>query len=949
MRPQTRGTVASAQVRPYVAERQDAWLARSRQSQPPHPGGIVVTDIGSRLRKALAGRYEVLEQVEEGGMALVFRARDLQAGTDVAIKVLRPELGSSVAAERFLQEVRISEALEHPRIAPVFDTGVANDLLYFVMPFVEGETLRQHLDRLGPLGVEEALSITEEIGDALDYAHSAGFVHRDVKPENIMCGPNGWMLMDFGVARALSTAGGDPLTVSGHSVGTPQYMSPEQGAGDRRVDARSDQYSLACLLFELLVGEPPFTGPTAKAVIARHIAATPPSASVVRPGISPGVAWALQRALSKNEADRFATISEFLGALRRPPPVATSTGLRWPRVAALVAIGLLVVVGTWALLREPGPLDPSRVMVFPPLDGDAQTGVSEQVANYIGYVLEGTDPLRWEEARDWVESGTNMAGFGHSDRVGVARQARARYFIDGTIIRGPDSITVIQRLVDADTRAVIGRSGASAPAGGSEARLGARAVGELLVDIIEPGRRVDLGVLTERSPAAIAHFYQGELAYRQTHFADALSHYQAAVAGDSLFAIAAVKGAMAAAWPNVEVQAAIDLADLAIRHDSLLPMKYRGFARGVRDYQVGRVEDALSHLLQTVVDFPDWAEGHMALGEVFYHMAPDRADLDSLARAAFSDAAAADSVFMPPFYHLAEMQVRSGDLPGARTAIRHLEAVNPNPVMSLQLRLMLECAESGPGAVPWSAVADTAAYAVLSAAQAMSAAEALRPCAEAGADATLRPGSPEAWGAFLVLQSVLLAEGRVEGLLSLLNSDRVEALPVGYVLLVDAAVDPRLAEAADSVYDSLPADHSALPSPYLWMMLQWTQASGRTDDTRSIAQTLRARSASGERMERLLGDIAAARLAVAEGEAGRALDLLESLQPTGSAGDLVWGLWEPLVAERLLLAQLLLQMDSTLAASSLLRRDLGHRSIADVLFAPVRARLVAQSRTVVGP
>jgi serine/threonine-protein kinase len=899
-----------------------------------------MSDVADRIAGALAGTWEVLGIAGEGGMAVVFRARGVSDGSDVAIKVFRPELSSRLAEARFQREVEIARELSHPGIVAVIESGVADGLLYFVMPYIEGETLAKRIDREGSLPLDEALRIAGEAGDALAYAHSAGIIHRDIKPGNIILGPTGAMVADFGVARALESAGGDRLTISGFTVGTPRYMSPEQGAGDRRIDQRTDQYSLACVLFEMLVGEPPFTGPTAKAVIARHISETPPSIGVVRPVTPAGVVWAINRALAKNAADRFATIGRFIEALSKDPPRSASRGRTvWWRAAGLAAVGVATAALAFAALNSPTELDPRRVLVFAPEDAAGDGQVNGAVATYIGYVLEGTDPLRWEEARDWLAAGQSGAGLSIRDRRSVARRAGAAYFIDGEVMRETDSLRVILRLYDAATGDLLERAGRASDPSASEARLGAIAVGELLAAIIDTDR-IDLGALSERSPAAIARFYQGEVAYDATRFDEALGHYSAAVDIDSVFAIAAVKGAQAAGWIE-DVSAASYLADLAIRNESLLPAKYRPFIHGLRHYHAGRADSAVAQLERTTAEFPEWAEGWAALAEVYYHLMPRGTGLDSIARDRFQRAFEMDSVLSPPLYHLAEMAIREGDLDTARRLAARLEAASPYRTISTQLTLMMRCAEEGPSAISWMTVADTAAHGVLSAAQAMAPSPALRDCAAAAADAVLRPNADRAWGALLVLQSVLLAEGRLDELRSLLQSERVELLPAGMLLVVDAIADPRLSPAADSVYDGLGTDFAARPSSHLWLMLEWASASGRTDDATAIAELLIERGAAGDRNAVLLSGIAAAHEAVATGDANAAA-LFAALRPTANSGELVWGLWEPLIIERLARADVLIARDSTEAARTILVDALSHRSVAELLFSPMRGRLLAE-------
>ncbi len=229
-------------------------------------------DILRAVTEALRGQYSVEEQIGAGGMALVFRARDLKHDRQVALKVLRPELASQVGRERFLQEIRLAAQLSHPHILPLHDSGVAGGLLYYMMPYVEGETLRQRLDREGRLTLEEAVDITRSVAGALDFAHRQGVVHRDIKPENIMVHDGVAMVTDFGISKVLSEVGGEQLTQAGTAMGTPAYMSPEQIFGEDNVDGRSDVYSLALVVFELLTGNRLFTGSSARAILGRRAA-----------------------------------------------------------------------------------------------------------------------------------------------------------------------------------------------------------------------------------------------------------------------------------------------------------------------------------------------------------------------------------------------------------------------------------------------------------------------------------------------------------------------------------------------------------------------------------------------------------------------------------------------------------------------------------------------------
>ena len=330
------------------------------------------------LSEGLAGRYTVEREVGRGGMATVFLAEDVKHQRPVAIKVLHPELATAQFAERFQREIAIAARLQHPHILPLYDSGSVANYLFYVMPFVEGESLRDRLNREKQLPLEDAVRITGEVAQALSYAHSRGVVHRDIKPENILLSGGTAVVADFGIARAVSSAGGESqLTQTGTVIGTPAYMSPEQAGGDPDIDGRSDQYSLACVLYELLVATPPFTGPTAQAVLARHSMDMVSPPTILRMTIPDAVEDALLRALNKVPADRFATCALFAEALQRPSAVTgprrrqtQATLRRLPsRRTLAIGAGVVAVAGvvTAVLLSSGGggllPIgpDPSHV------------------------------------------------------------------------------------------------------------------------------------------------------------------------------------------------------------------------------------------------------------------------------------------------------------------------------------------------------------------------------------------------------------------------------------------------------------------------------------------------------------------------------------------------------------------------------------------------------------
>jgi TolB-like protein/tRNA A-37 threonylcarbamoyl transferase component Bud32/Tfp pilus assembly protein PilF len=272
-----------------------------------------VVDFLETLTASLADRYAIGREIGHGGMAIVYRAEDLKHHRKVAVKVLRPELTASLATQRFLREIEIASQLLHPHILPLYDSGQAADLLYYVMPLIEGETLRDRLQREVQLSIEHAIAIAKEIAEALGYAHGRGVIHRDVKPDNILFSEGHALVADFGISRAIWSATDGPVTMDGVPLGTLEYMSPEQSEG--RVDTRSDIYSLGCVLYEMLSGEPPFTGRTAHAILARHATEPVRRLSTVRPTAPESLEWVVAKALAKVPADRFASAQEFTDAL----------------------------------------------------------------------------------------------------------------------------------------------------------------------------------------------------------------------------------------------------------------------------------------------------------------------------------------------------------------------------------------------------------------------------------------------------------------------------------------------------------------------------------------------------------------------------------------------------------------------------------------------------------
>lgn len=325
----------------------------------------MTTDFLNPVRSALAPQYAIDRLIGRGGMAVVYLAEDRKHKRRVAVKVLRPELAATLAVDRFVSEIGIAATLSHPHILPLFDSGEADGLLYYVMPFVEGESLRTRLGREWQLPIDEAVRIAQQVASALHYAHTRGVVHRDIKPENILLNGDTAMVVDFGIGLALAAAGASRITQVGELVGTPDYMSPEQATGEAGIDSRTDVYSLGCVLFEMLTGEPPFKGPTVAAVIHQVCTQPPPSARALREAVPEALSAVVRKALAKAPTDRFESASAFSQALGNPA------------LAALLAPA------------DPGPRS-IAVLPFVNLTGDSDQeyfcdGMTEEIINALAH------------------------------------------------------------------------------------------------------------------------------------------------------------------------------------------------------------------------------------------------------------------------------------------------------------------------------------------------------------------------------------------------------------------------------------------------------------------------------------------------------------------------------------------------------------------------------------
>jgi serine/threonine-protein kinase len=459
-----------------------------------------VPTLRDQLQRTLGETYALDREIGRGGMATVYLARDGKHHRHVALKVLDPELGAVLGAERFLSEIRVTAGLQHPNLLPLFDSGESGGLLYYVMPYVEGESLRHRLDREKQLPVEEAVRIAVAVANALDYAHGHGVIHRDLKPENILLQHGQPVVADFGIALAVSNAGGARITQTGLSLGTPQYMSPEQATGDRVIDGRTDVYSLAAVTYEMLTGEPPHSGSSAQAIIAKLMTSAPQPVRALRPSVAPHVAMAVEHGLEKLPADRFATAKAFADALTNPSfttgtSTVTSAVSQLPRasgvvwmLSALSVVSIAAALWGWLRPSEPKPVlrytlvpDSSEALITTARWGRIALSPDGSILVYVGGPRNALLVRRRDELTARPLPGTENAGAPafspDGRRVAFIQNARTLKIasLDGSpAITVTDSLTGLSGLSWGNDNMIYADGLGSAPLVRLAARAGAR-------------------------------------------------------------------------------------------------------------------------------------------------------------------------------------------------------------------------------------------------------------------------------------------------------------------------------------------------------------------------------------------------------------------------------------------------------------------------------------------
>jgi tRNA A-37 threonylcarbamoyl transferase component Bud32/TolB-like protein len=648
----------------------------------------VAAVISPLLADALRDRYVLERELGRGGMATVYLAQDLKHKRPVALKVLHSELALTLGPERFQREIEVTARLQHPQILPVFESGEAAGQLWYTMPYVEGESLRERLRREIQLPVEDAVRITQEIAEALDYAHGQGIVHRDIKPENILLSRGHALAADFGIARAVSAAGGEQLTQTGLAVGTPAYMSPEQAAAEPAVDARSDVYSLGCVLYEMLAGEPPYTGRSPQAIVAKRIVDPVPSVRRVRETVPESVDLALTRALAKVPADRFATALEFASALsqRGTAEVIGERGARrrtrqhqlvWlvvPLLAAFGVAGLLVVQAR----RAPVPPAAAVMAVMPlvPATGDSTLDrLGRELAATISANLDGIGEIRTVDRLTILAQVRNRSTpLSLEQAAALARRLGASSVVHGSIVKDGRNVRLDLGLFRTDDL-------------NSLAQLSVTTVPENLsglTDSVTWGllRQIwatrtpptpSLAAITTHSIPALRFFLAGERAITEARWVEARDAFAQAIKEDSIFWLAYYRYAYALDWLQEPVDSTISQAYM--RHRAELPKRERllveaGMAEGM--------SVRLTRLKAAVNEFPDYWPAWFAYADQLVHFAPLLGHTADDARDALKETAVLNPDLVPVWDHLGLMSV-GRDSGAASQSIARLSALGAEP------------------------------------------------------------------------------------------------------------------------------------------------------------------------------------------------------------------------------------------------------------------------------
>ena len=689
----------------------------------------LLSQLLDRLQLALGDSYRLERELGGGGMSHVFLATEASLNRHVVIKLLPPEMVSDVSAARFKREMELTAQLHHPHILPVLSAGARDDLMFYVMPYVQGESLRHRLGREKQLPVGDALRILREIADALAFAHRHGVVHRDVKPENILLEDGHAVLADFGVARALISAGAENLTGTGMAVGTPGYMAPEQMTGEKNIDARADVYALALVGYEMLAGHPPFSGASAKAIVTAHLTTPPVPLTEIRPEVPASASAAIARGLAKEPDDRFQTAAAFRDALdaavvgaavaaSKPAPRS-----RVPRLAGIAAVAAIAVAIAVGVVRYRGGaakrLDANVLVVAPfnVLSPDLALW-KEGIVDLLARNMDGAGPIRTVSPSVIVQGWS-----GHADRQStsdLARRTGAGIAVFGTLEKfGRDSVRAAATMLDANSGNVLSELRRTDHADRMDRLVDSLTVG-LLRELgrTRPVSAVKLAGVGSSSLPALKYFLQGEQYFRRTQFDSAAMSYEQAVRQDSTFALALYRAGTVRGWvQGINDTIASDLVGRAGAHlkglgarDSLIILSDslgRAIARSNENVlqnpklpeQVRRLFEITTTLEQRYPTDPDaW----YAIGEARFHHGtrlgrrqPRRSILD-----AFDRAIAADSGYAPAYIHAIDLAYELGSPDDGLVYVRRYNALTSSDMYAEGMRLVEKLTDPAQARLP---------------------------------------------------------------------------------------------------------------------------------------------------------------------------------------------------------------------------------------------------------
>jgi serine/threonine-protein kinase len=653
-----------------------------------------------RLKAALADRYAIERELGAGGMATVYLGEDVKHRRKVAVKVLRAELAAALGPDRFMREIDVAAQLQHPHILPLYDSGEADGLLYYVMPFIEGESLRERLTSSGRFEVDESLSVFRDVVDALAKAHKSGVVHRDIKPDNILLSDRHAMVADFGIAKAVSSASGAiAQTTAGMTLGTPSYMAPEQVAADPNIDHRADIYAAGIVMYEMLTGQLPFSATTPQQLLAAHVTVAPEPIANRRSDLPPAVAAMVMKCLVKDPAARWQTADQLLQAVeevRRSAPLTGPQGGRFRRTGWLAAaiVILVGVLGLWAIVRPGPPASATSrtaiaVMPFTVVGSEQYEYLSEGIVNLLSTSLDGAGGLRSVNAHALLGYVADRGGMTADQADGIAQRFGAGLYVLGDIAEAGNRLRITASLFDRNEPA--GEPFVATVEGDANAlfelvdQLAARLATERVADA--GARLTRIAALTTSSLPAVKSYLEGERAFRAGRNGDAAAAFQQAVSEDSTFALAFYRLSMVEerlAWAEASQRS----AEAAFRHGQRLSARHRQFFEAVLALRRGESSRA-EQLFRTIVStYPDDAEAWYQLGELMFHGNPLGGGSMTAGREPLTNALFYDPGDLNALYHLARISVADGDSVALDTLTRRFVELSPSGERSPELRAL---------------------------------------------------------------------------------------------------------------------------------------------------------------------------------------------------------------------------------------------------------------------